>query len=270
MLANISVHEPKPPDDPDSPLSFSMEGTPDQPPSALIPFFWSPGWNSIQAVNKFQEEVGGPLRRGDPGVRLIEPATEPGSDSSSNCRRHSSRGKASGCVVPLYHIFGSEELSRSAPGHRGTRRRSRTSRSTGRCLRVSARKSELFGQRLPVKIAARICRAVVAGVPAGVPPLCRARSARCGAGSPECHDQPVSHPLDRRHSGRGAQHRRRADLARAAATGALAGPLRAEPRRSVRSASGRGGHDQDLLQGGLDPAVRRQSRCSSSRRPSSW
>ena len=26
MLANISVHEPKPPDDPESPLSFSMEG----------------------------------------------------------------------------------------------------------------------------------------------------------------------------------------------------------------------------------------------------
>ena len=27
MLANISVHEPKPPDDPDTPFSFSMEGT---------------------------------------------------------------------------------------------------------------------------------------------------------------------------------------------------------------------------------------------------
>ena len=57
MLANISVHEPKPPDDPDSPLSFSMEGNPDQPPSALLPFFWTPGWNSIQAVNKFQAEI---------------------------------------------------------------------------------------------------------------------------------------------------------------------------------------------------------------------
>ena len=48
-LVNINISEPKPPDDPDSPLSFSMEGTPDQPPAALIPFFWSPGWNSIQA-----------------------------------------------------------------------------------------------------------------------------------------------------------------------------------------------------------------------------
>jgi NADH-quinone oxidoreductase subunit G len=51
MLANITVHEPKPPDDPDSPLVFSMEGNPDQPPAALQPFFWTPRWNSIQSVN---------------------------------------------------------------------------------------------------------------------------------------------------------------------------------------------------------------------------
>src|SRR5262249_20211747 len=58
MLAQITVHEPKPLDDPDSALAFSMEGTPDQPPPALHQFFWSPAWNSIQAVNKFQSEVG--------------------------------------------------------------------------------------------------------------------------------------------------------------------------------------------------------------------
>ena len=76
MLANITVHEPKPPEDFDSPLSFSMEGNPDQPPAALIPFFWSPGWNSIQAVNKYQSEIAGPLRGGPAGVRLIEPAQD--------------------------------------------------------------------------------------------------------------------------------------------------------------------------------------------------
>ncbi len=73
MLANKTVHEPKPPDDPDSPLSFSMEGFGDRPPAALIPRYWSPGWNSVQSLNKFQSEVGGPLRGGDPGQRLIEP-----------------------------------------------------------------------------------------------------------------------------------------------------------------------------------------------------
>ena len=48
MTANIDVSEPKPPDDPDSALAFSMEGFQGQPPPALIPRFWSPGWNSIQ------------------------------------------------------------------------------------------------------------------------------------------------------------------------------------------------------------------------------
>ena len=71
MLANISVHEPKPPDDPDTPLSFSMEGYEGQPPAPLISRYWSPGWNSVQALNKFQQEVGGPLKGGDPGKRLI-------------------------------------------------------------------------------------------------------------------------------------------------------------------------------------------------------
>ena len=43
MLANISVHEPKPPDDPDSPLSFSMEGTPGPAALRLTPVFLGTG-----------------------------------------------------------------------------------------------------------------------------------------------------------------------------------------------------------------------------------
>ncbi len=78
VLVNIDVSEPKPPDDSDSPLSYSMEGTPDKPPGALVPFFWSPGWNSIQAINTYQKEIGGPLRGGDAGVRMIEPAAANG------------------------------------------------------------------------------------------------------------------------------------------------------------------------------------------------
>jgi NADH-quinone oxidoreductase subunit G len=42
IQANVSVVEPKPPDDPDSALAYSMEGSPNQPPGALQPFFWSP------------------------------------------------------------------------------------------------------------------------------------------------------------------------------------------------------------------------------------
>ncbi|MFA5865842.1 MAG: NADH-quinone oxidoreductase subunit NuoG [Phycisphaerae bacterium] len=111
MTANVDVHEPQPPDDPDAPMSFSMEGYSGEPPSSLIPRFWSPGWNSVQAVNKFQIEVNGPLHGGDPGLRLIEP---------SATARISYFGKAPDAfvprkdqwlIIPAWHIFGSEELS---------------------------------------------------------------------------------------------------------------------------------------------------------------
>ena len=73
MRANISVHEPRQPQDKDTMFAFSMEGN--NSPTAnrnQVPFAWAPGWNSPQAWNKFQSEVGGSLRHGDPGVRLIE------------------------------------------------------------------------------------------------------------------------------------------------------------------------------------------------------
>jgi NADH-quinone oxidoreductase subunit G len=116
MLANISVHEPKPPNDPDSALAFSMECGPESAPPSLIPFFWAPGWNSIQAVNKFQSEVGGQLRGGDPGIRLIEPSLEPGWQYSSTIPARFQRQPDVWVLVPIFHIFGSEELSRHAQG----------------------------------------------------------------------------------------------------------------------------------------------------------
>jgi len=109
MLADITVHEPQPPDDPDSPLSFSMEGYPQQPPPALVPFFWAPGWNSPQAALKYQRESGGP------GVRLVEP--DPQSSAPYFDRPPAAFQPRDGewLVVPLFEIFGSEELSRHAP-----------------------------------------------------------------------------------------------------------------------------------------------------------
>lgn len=116
MLANISVHEPKPPEDADSALAFSMESGPQRPPPALTPFFWSPGWNSIQSVNKFQAEVGGPLRGGDPGVRLINPGLSGAWNYFSEIPIASPSQGDGWLFVPCFHIFGSEELSRLAPG----------------------------------------------------------------------------------------------------------------------------------------------------------
>jgi len=115
ILANINVSEPKPPEDPDSPLSFTMEGAPVEPPSALIPFFWTPGWNSIQSVNKFQAEIAGDLVGGNPGVRLIEPASGAAVNYFANIPAGFERRPGEWLLVPLHHIFGSEELSNSAP-----------------------------------------------------------------------------------------------------------------------------------------------------------
>ncbi len=113
MTANLTVVEPKPPVDPDSALSYTMEGASLQPPGALQPFFWSPGWNSIQSVNKFQREIGSALRTGDPGVRLIEPAGE--GEYFKQIPSHFARREREWLVIPIEHIFGSEELSRHAP-----------------------------------------------------------------------------------------------------------------------------------------------------------
>jgi NADH-quinone oxidoreductase subunit G len=115
MTASRDVHEPAPPADPDTPLAFSMEGSTRQPPSALIPFFWAPAWNSVQATNTFQSEVGGPLRGGDPGLRLLEPALERTVPYFEPVPPAFVPRPGSWLVVPLYDIFGTEELSRLAP-----------------------------------------------------------------------------------------------------------------------------------------------------------
>lgn len=114
MRANISVHEPRQPQDVDSPLAFSMEGVSGNTlgidrPAELLPFAWAPGWNSPQAWNKFQAEVGGELKGGDPGEPLL--VTDDSLQSA-----YFAPGAASGAggalrAVPLRHLFGSEEQS---------------------------------------------------------------------------------------------------------------------------------------------------------------
>ncbi|MBD1600737.1 NADH-quinone oxidoreductase subunit NuoG [Pseudomonas typographi] len=113
MRANISVHEPRTSQDPDSAFAFSMEGySGSAEPRQQVPFAWSPGWNSPQAWNKFQDEVGGSLRAGDPGVRLIEPA----GDNLAWFEAPPAFAPAQGTwyAVPFYHLFGSEETSSKA------------------------------------------------------------------------------------------------------------------------------------------------------------
>jgi NADH-quinone oxidoreductase subunit G len=115
MRANIDVSEPKPPDDPDAPLAFSMEGYKGRPPASLIPRYWAPGWNSVQALNKFQEEVGGLLIGGSPGRRLIEPSRGASVSYSRDFPGMFALREYEYLAIPLYHIFGTEELSSLSP-----------------------------------------------------------------------------------------------------------------------------------------------------------
>jgi NADH-quinone oxidoreductase subunit G len=114
MRANISVHEPRTSQDKDTAFSFSMEGySGSAEPRSQVPFAWSPGWNSPQAWNKFQDEVGGHLRAGDPGVRLIESSGDK-LNWFSNVPRAFSPAQGTWQVVPFYHLFGSDETSSKA------------------------------------------------------------------------------------------------------------------------------------------------------------
>jgi len=110
--ANVFVHEPKATQDGDSALAFSMEGINSTHagvrPAALIPFAWSPGWNSPSAWNKFQAEVGGAMKGGDSGVHLFK---HNGAASYFPARLEAAGGLT---VLPIHSHFGSEELSAKA------------------------------------------------------------------------------------------------------------------------------------------------------------
>ncbi len=115
MRAPLSVHEPKQPTDPDSALTFSMEGyVGPQKASSLVPFAWAPGWNSPQSWNKYQDEVGGHLKGGDSGVRLFDrlakrPARSYVAPVPVVANPESFR------LVPMHHIFGSGEFTIKTP-----------------------------------------------------------------------------------------------------------------------------------------------------------
>jgi NADH-quinone oxidoreductase subunit G len=113
MHADIKVSESGQPHDLETPFAFSMEGEIAQVQPAILPVIWAPGWNSNQAINKFQEETGGHLRDGDPGIRLIEASgTLPWfNDIPAAFKPEQGLWR----IMPLPHIFGSEELSLHSP-----------------------------------------------------------------------------------------------------------------------------------------------------------
>ena len=92
-----------------------MEGYQDQPPPSLITRYWSPGWNSVQALNKFQQDVGGPLKDGDTGKSLIGADTTVQPVYFNLATEALNHKKDTQAEIPVYNIFGSEELSAQSP-----------------------------------------------------------------------------------------------------------------------------------------------------------
>ncbi|MCR8923722.1 NADH-quinone oxidoreductase subunit NuoG [Dasania sp. GY-MA-18] len=118
MRANVSVHEPKQTEDDETALAYTMEGLNRHQPGSLLPFVWSPGWNSNQSLHKFQTETGGPLKGGTAGKRLLD-----NRQNNNNQQKNSQQAVATTApaafqasagqwlLVPRQRIFGSDELS---------------------------------------------------------------------------------------------------------------------------------------------------------------
>jgi NADH-quinone oxidoreductase subunit G len=102
-----------PPRDPDSPLAFTMEGDARFQPVALQPFYWLPGWNSIQAT--FLERSVGPRQNEAGGTRLLEPTPgAPPSPGGAIAPRFEPKSDAL-LVVRVPRVFGADELSLESP-----------------------------------------------------------------------------------------------------------------------------------------------------------
>ena len=152
-----------------------MEGNPDQPPSALIPFSGRRAGTRFRRSTSYQSEIGGPLRGGDPGVRVIEPRAGTPPPFFDRIPPPFEAAGDEWLVVPLYHIFGSEELSVLGAGHRRTHAAPHTSRSTRR-RSPAAGSRRRRGVGRPGRRVASPRRARSASMPpgiAGVPSACR-------------------------------------------------------------------------------------------------
>lgn len=108
MRAHLNVHEPKQEQDEDGLMNYSMEGVPPTKDATIFNSPWAPGWNSNQSVFKFQKTAGGELRQGGQGERLFDENTGAKAWYPAAVSKTSINGFA---MFPLYHLFGSEELT---------------------------------------------------------------------------------------------------------------------------------------------------------------
>jgi NADH-quinone oxidoreductase subunit G len=174
MYADHTMHEPKPPEDPDSPLAFSMEGYEGPIPGALTSNFWAPGWNSIQSLHRFQEEISGPLRGGDSGARLLEPSKGNRPPYFDRVPEEFRRKAGEWTLLPLHHIFGSEEMSSLSPSIQARAAKPYVQMNPADAAELGLKAGDLANlqidgttHRLPVQLTAQLLRGT-AGIPVGL------------------------------------------------------------------------------------------------------
>ncbi|MHC4941763.1 MAG: NADH-quinone oxidoreductase subunit NuoG [Planctomycetota bacterium] len=177
MAAHLNVNEPRPPADEETPLAYSMEGSLRQPPSALITRYCAPAWSSVSSLNRFQEEIGGPLRGGDPGILLIVPASQENTKWFTKIPAAFEPREGDWLMVPLYHIFGSEPLSLETPAVAEQAPGAYLALGARDAEKIDAQEGDIVGVeinstkvRLPLKVFAEIPDGL-AGMPVGLPEM---------------------------------------------------------------------------------------------------
>lgn len=90
-----------------------------QTPSSMIPFASAAGWNSPQAWNKYQDNVGGHLKNGDPGVRMfdqlarLETRQYVAPEAIAVTTTDIQQGHAK--LVPIHNIYASSMMASRSP-----------------------------------------------------------------------------------------------------------------------------------------------------------
>ncbi|MFC6670279.1 hypothetical protein [Marinobacterium aestuariivivens] len=105
IRAGVEVRETTPPEDPDSPWNFSMEGS--EGIGEWRAAVWAPGWNSVQALGKFQRELGGDWRDSRPRSWLNFLWLQP----REVVDRDAVAVSGSWQLIPRFEVFAGEALS---------------------------------------------------------------------------------------------------------------------------------------------------------------
>ena len=177
MFAHENVVDPKPPQDFDSPFTFTMEGADSGIPPQLLPRYWAPGWNSPQALNRLREEDG--------GVVLIQPESSSALQYFNKIPQAFQAQKGKWFMVPLYHIFGSDELSLLSPGIQEQAPRPYLAMNARDAIALGVEEGgsvEVSLSSRKINLIARITPTLpdgIVGVPVGLPGL-----SDCGIGLP--------------------------------------------------------------------------------------